>query len=261
MSTTVPIEAIVAVFSDERAAENALEQLQWARQSGLITIHEAAILRRDKRNKLHIEDISDQGVGRGAVIGGVIGGLIGIITGPIGMVTAAGAIVGALASRLRDAGFSDRDLRALGASLIPGTSAIITVVEYTWMEKTQQLFRQYGAQVMTQAVQADVVSELEAQKISLPLPETLTTQGITANQPASTAQPGQAPVPPQEQQPAGTGEVSQPTSTTQAEQPSTPAQKQPGGTSEGSQPTTSVQEQQPTSTTQTEQPSAPPQEQ
>ena len=58
----------------------------------------------------------DWGAGRGALVGGVIG----IIGGPIGIL--AGGTIGALASKLRDSGFKNDQLEALGKSLVPGSS-------------------------------------------------------------------------------------------------------------------------------------------
>ena len=73
----VPIELIVAAFQDEKGAEAAYKELKYAKKEHLIKIQDAAVIRRDAKNKLHIKDVHDIGGGKGAGIGAVLGGAIG----------------------------------------------------------------------------------------------------------------------------------------------------------------------------------------
>ena len=163
----VPIQVIVAAFNDEKSADAALQDLKQATKQGLIGIQNAAILRRDEQGKLHIKETADMKGGKGAVVGGVIGAVAGLIAGPFVLVTAAGAIIGGLAAKLRDSGFPDARLREIGEGLTPGSSAIIAVIEHRWVAEVQRMMAEAGAQVMTEALKEDLAAQLEAQQVPL----------------------------------------------------------------------------------------------
>jgi uncharacterized membrane protein len=157
----VPIDVVVAAFNDEQGANNALHQLRTAHNEGLIKIKDAAVLRRDPDNKLHITDTTDKGMGRGAILGGVAGAVVGVIAGPIGWATLGGAAVGALAARLRDGGFKETRLKEIGESVKPGTSAIVAIVEEQWVREVENLVRERAADIATEAISADVAAQLD----------------------------------------------------------------------------------------------------
>ncbi len=164
MSDT-PIELIVAAFNDEKAADVAMKELKRAKRQHLIGIKDAAVIRRDKKNKLHIKEVHDMGGGKGAGIGALVGGAIGILTGPGILLTgAAGALIGGLAAKLSDGGFPDRRLKEIGAGLKPETSAIVAVIEHTWVDALEAELAEAGAQVVTESIAADIATQLEAGK-------------------------------------------------------------------------------------------------
>ena len=157
----VPVQVVVAAFEEERAADDALFELKQAKWAGLIGIQNAAVLRRDQKNKLHIKETGDWGGGKGAAAGAVIGGFIGLLTGPIGWLGLTGAVIGGLAAKLRDSGFSDERLKKLGEALQPGTSAIVAVIEHKWVAELEKEMAEAGADVMTAAIAADVAQQLD----------------------------------------------------------------------------------------------------
>ena len=159
----VPVQLIVAAFQDEKAASQALKALKQARREGLIGIQNAAVLHKDKKGKLHIAETADMGGGKGAALGGVAGAVIGLIAGPALLVPAAvGAVVGGLTAKLRDSGFSDARLKALGENLKPGSSAIVAVVEHKWVAEVERAMAEAGADAVTAALGADIAEQLEA---------------------------------------------------------------------------------------------------
>ncbi len=158
----VPIQVVIAAFEDEKAADEALRELKEAKWAGLIGIQNAAVLRRDKKNKLHIKETGDWGGGKGAAAGAVLGGFIGILAGPIGWLGLTGAVIGGLAAKLRDSGFSDERLKKLGEALKPGTSAIVAVIEHTWVAELENEMAEAGADVMVEELSADIAAQLEA---------------------------------------------------------------------------------------------------
>ena len=161
--TDVPIQLIVAAFNEEKAADEALEALRQAKKEKLIGILDAAVIRRDEKNKLHLKETADVGGGKGALAGGVLGALLGLIGGPAGVIVGAatGAITGGAAAKAIDAGIPDARLKEIGEALKPGTSAIVAVIEHRWVADIERELAAAGAQVMTEALKADIAAQLE----------------------------------------------------------------------------------------------------
>ena len=159
----VPIQLIVAAFNDEKAADQALEALRQAKKEKLIGILDAAVIRRDEKNKLHLKETADVGGGKGALAGGMVGAVLGLIAGPAGLLVgaAAGAITGGVAGKAIDAGIPDERLKEIGEALKPGTSAIVAIIEHRWVAEIENQLAEAGAQVVTEALKADIAAQLE----------------------------------------------------------------------------------------------------
>jgi uncharacterized membrane protein len=161
----VPVEVVLAAFNDEDGAEKALGQLKQAKKDRLIGIRNAAVLWKDDKGKLHFKETADMRGGKGAVIGGVIGGVVGLVFPPSILASAAvGAAIGGFSAKLHDAGFPDDRLREVGQGLKPNTSALIAVIEDVWVREVEAELQQYGADVVTEAVRADIASQLESEQ-------------------------------------------------------------------------------------------------
>lgn len=160
----VPVEVVVAAFDSENGAEEALHNLKEVEKEGLIGIQNAAVLWKDEKGKLRFKETADMRGGKGAAVGGIIGGVVGLIFPPSILASAAvGAAVGGLSAKLRDAGFPDERLRRVGEGLKPNTSALIAVVEHVWVLQVEQRLREFGADVITEAVRADIAAQLESE--------------------------------------------------------------------------------------------------
>jgi uncharacterized membrane protein len=162
----VPVQFIVAAFQDPNGASAALQQLKEAKKEGVIAIENAAVITKDADGKLRIKETADMGGGKGAAIGGVVGGVIGLIGGPLGIAAGAGvgATIGGLAAKLHDGGFQDARLRQIGDSLKPGTSALVAVIDHTWVLEAERQLQQAGADYVTASISADIAKQLEAGK-------------------------------------------------------------------------------------------------
>jgi uncharacterized membrane protein len=159
----LPVQVVIAAFKEEKAADEVLRELKAAKWAGLIGIQNAAVLRRDQKNKLHIKELKDWGGGKGAVFGGALGAVVGLVAGPAVLVTgAAGALIGGLMAKLRDSGFSDERLKTVGESLKPGTSAIVAIIEHKWVAELEKEMEEAEADVFTMAIAADVAEQLDA---------------------------------------------------------------------------------------------------
>lgn len=156
-----PIELIVAAFNDEDGADAALQELKQAKREKLIGIQAAVVLRKDDKGKLHTKD-AGLTPGKGAAAGGIIGAVVGIVTGGVGLVMgAAGAVVGGLVGRKkRNERFNPQRIEQLAEALQPGSSAIVAVIEHTWVAAMEEELEQLGADVLTAAIAADVAQQL-----------------------------------------------------------------------------------------------------
>jgi uncharacterized membrane protein len=158
----VPVQVIVATFQNEEGAEDALEQLKEAHKEDVIDIENAALLRRDEGGELHLKEPRDMHGGKGAAIGGVAGAVAGLLAGPVVLAAGVGALIGGLAAKLRDSGFRDDRLKQLGEALTPGTSALVAVIEHTWVNDAEKMLEERGANVMIESVSADIAQQLGA---------------------------------------------------------------------------------------------------
>jgi uncharacterized membrane protein len=159
----VPVELVVAAFTDEQGAERALEDLKRAKKEKLIGIRDAAVITRDANNKIHIKETGDMRGAKGAGIGAIVGGAVGLIFPPAILASAAGgAVIGGLGAKLHDAGFPDERLKEIGNTLKPGTSAIVAVIEHAWVAELERELAARGAQLMREAIKADVAQQLES---------------------------------------------------------------------------------------------------
>src|SRR4051812_8126407 len=138
----VPVQLIVAAFQDENGAEAALAELKEAKREKLVNIKDAAILRKDVKGELHIKEPSDMTGKKGAGVGGVVGVGLAVLTGGASIpLMALGAATGGIAAKIRDTGFKDERLRKLGTGLKPGSSAIVAVIEHTWIQEAEEEMR------------------------------------------------------------------------------------------------------------------------
>lgn len=160
----VPIQLVVAAFNEEKAADEALKELKRAKWAGVIGIKDAAVIRRDAQDKIHIKDVRDVGGGKGSVAGGLFGAAIALMTGGAGLILAGatGALVGGLAAKKIDMGLPNKRLKELGQSLKAGTSAIVAVIEHKWVADLERQMAEAGATVLTEALKADIAEQLEA---------------------------------------------------------------------------------------------------
>ena len=157
-----PVELLVAAWPDATAAGAALEELRAAKEEHLIGIVQAATVVVDADGKLRITDTKDMGPGRGAVVGGLLGAGLGLITGGVGWLLLGGGAIGALAAKARDGGLSDDRLRELGQRMTPNSSAIVAVVELTWVADVEREFASVGADVVRESVEEDLAAQLSA---------------------------------------------------------------------------------------------------
>ena len=124
------VEVFVATYGTESEAGEALRDFQSAERAGSIDLIDGAVVVHEEGGKVEFEETADPSGKKWAKRGAIAGGVVGLIFPPSIIGTAiVGAAGGGVWGKVRDKGFKDEDLRAIGDSMPPGTSAIIAVAE------------------------------------------------------------------------------------------------------------------------------------
>jgi uncharacterized membrane protein len=134
------------------------EGLKKAKKEWLIGIHDMAIVVKDANGKLKITNSKHRST-RGFITGGLVGGLIGLLAGPVGAVAAVGGALGALAGQIRGLPMKT-ELKDLGQSLVPNSSAIVAIIEHIWVGQMEAALAAEGAQVVRDTLKADIAAQL-----------------------------------------------------------------------------------------------------
>src|SRR3954465_7718518 len=125
-----PIQIFIATFGDELAAKQSLEDFQAMDREGSIELIDAAVIVRGTDGKVKFEETADPSGKKWTKRGAIAGGIVGLIFPPsiiASAVVAGGA--GGIWGKIRDKGFKDEDLKEVGESIEPGSSAIIAIAQ------------------------------------------------------------------------------------------------------------------------------------
>jgi uncharacterized membrane protein len=157
-----PFQYILAAYPNEEAAQQAYDAVG-AKRKDYDFLENAALIYKDEESKIHLKETADSQGGKGAAAGGIIGGILGLVTGPGAiLVGAAGAAIGGVADKMHDAGIKDDLLRGFGADLHPGTAAVLTIIEQSWVNEVQRILTDLGGKVVTDKLDPELAKQLEA---------------------------------------------------------------------------------------------------
>jgi uncharacterized membrane protein len=167
MSTTdSTLELFIATFDSEQGAGAALKDFQAAQRSGAIDLIDAAVIVHTADDKVKFEETADPSGRKWAKRGAIAGGVVGLIFPPSIIASAAvGGAAGGLWGKVRDKGFKDDDLREIGESLPPGSSAIIAVAQDRVVEQLERGLAGYeriAKHAVSSEAAAAIVAEAEA---------------------------------------------------------------------------------------------------
>lgn len=163
MSTSSTLEIFVAAYATEDGAGAALTDFKAAQREGAIDLVDAAVMVHTAEGKVKIEETIDPSGKKWAKRGAIAGGIVGLIFPPSIIVSAAvGGGAGGLWGKLRDKGFQDEDLKAIGESLPPGSSAIIAVAEDRMLAQLESALSGYE-RIAKHAVSAEGAAAIMAE--------------------------------------------------------------------------------------------------
>jgi len=163
--TTSTLEVFVATYDTEDGAAAASKGFQSAQRDGAIDLIDAAVIVHTADDKVKIEETADPSGKKWAKRGAIAGGVVGLIFPPSIIVSAAvGGGAGGIWGKVRDKGFKDEDLKQIGNSLPPGSSAIIAVAEDRMVEQLERALSGYdkiAKHVVSAEAAAAIVAEVD----------------------------------------------------------------------------------------------------
>jgi uncharacterized membrane protein len=163
MMTDKSVEVFVAAFGNEAQAGVALKDFRAMDREGSIDLIDAVVVVHDAGGKVRFEETADPSGKRLAKRGAIAGGLVGLIFPPSIIATAViGGAGGGVWGKIRDKGFKDEDLKAVGESLEPGTSAIIAIAEDRVVERLETSLAGYE-KIARHALSADAAALIAAE--------------------------------------------------------------------------------------------------
>ncbi|HEU0288930.1 MAG TPA: DUF1269 domain-containing protein [Nocardioidaceae bacterium] len=161
------VEVFIAVFDNESQAGTALKDFRSLHREGTIELIDAVAVVHRADGKVKFEETADPSGRTWAKRGAIAGGLVGLIFPPAILASAAVAGgAGGIWGKIRDKGFKDDDLKAIGESLEPGTSAIIALAEDRVVQQLQQGLEGYqkiARHALSAEAAAAVVAEAQSE--------------------------------------------------------------------------------------------------
>lgn len=158
-------ELIIIGYPDENTAQQVWDELVALEKDYLVDLEDAAIIRRDRKGKLHITTPAHHAVAWGTLSGIFWGTLIGLVflfpLAPLApLAGAAGGLMGAALGAAGQLGIKDSFRKRAQALVQPGASAILVIVRKATPDKVLAALAPYGGQVLQTSLPRDAEQQL-----------------------------------------------------------------------------------------------------
>ena len=155
-------DLIIIGYDDEDTADRVVRELLDLQRDYLIDLEDAAVIRRDKKGKLHVTTPVHHAAASGALSGLFWGTVIGLLflfpLAPV--VGVAGGLMGAALGSATDLGIKDEFKQRVQDLVQPGTSAILMVVRKATPDKVLEALRPYGGTVLQTSLTREAEQQL-----------------------------------------------------------------------------------------------------
>lgn len=158
---------VAIVFATEDQAHAGLRALWHLDDEGELTVHGAAVVRRDDRGHIRVADRNSD-LGMRTAIGVGVGALLGLLAGPVGVAagiagaaalsvgaaTGVGALAGAAVGATADAVTETRRENAADEAfftLKAGQSAVVAEISEDWREALDTAMKRHGGTIYRRA--------------------------------------------------------------------------------------------------------------
>jgi uncharacterized membrane protein len=147
--TEWPQSLVWAVYDNLTGASAALEKIQQAHSTWLITNENSAVIIKDAAGNVTFEETEDLSGLDSSKNGALLGALAGMLTPGTSMwsmAAKAGTWLG-LGGRMHDAGFEDDALRAVATAMPPNSSALIALITHRWTDDLVRVLDETASKV------------------------------------------------------------------------------------------------------------------
>jgi uncharacterized membrane protein len=143
-------DLIVIGYPDEQTAARVWDELARLQREDLVDLEDAAVIRRDRKGKLHVTTPAHHAVAWGTLSGLFWGTVIGLIfLFPVAaMMGAAGGLAGAGIGAGADLLIEEDFKKQVQDVLRPGTSAIVVVLRRAAPDRFLEALRPFGGTVL-----------------------------------------------------------------------------------------------------------------
>jgi uncharacterized membrane protein len=138
---------VVLKFDSEDGAAQMRDRLLSLQKQQLITIEDAAIMKKTADGKPKLEQLNNM-AGVGALGGAFWGMLFGLLFFIPFLGLAVGAATGAIVGSMSDVGIDDKFIKSVGESITPGTSALFLLVSGTVLDKVLEQTKELKYEVL-----------------------------------------------------------------------------------------------------------------
>jgi uncharacterized membrane protein len=138
---------VVLAFKTIDGAEQARDKLYELQKQQLITLEDAAVVRRNENGKVKVKQAHSL-VGTGALGGAFWGMLIGLLFWAPWLGLVAGAASGALAGKFTDIGVDDQFIKEVSDTIEPGHSALFLMSRDAQIERLKEEMEDYEFEIV-----------------------------------------------------------------------------------------------------------------
>ena len=157
------VHLMAGVYRDRERGKVILEMLESMHREGTISLVDAAMLTKNEKGKLEVEETAELTGREGATRGAIILGVVGLIYPPSLIATViAGGGIGALAGKLRDTGIKKDQMRDIAAKLDGDQAAVMALSESSSVLAIEQSLKGYEGELVTQELGPELSADVAA---------------------------------------------------------------------------------------------------
>jgi uncharacterized membrane protein len=151
-------DVVMLSFDGVNTAARVLQKVKEEQGLEGCEIEGEAVISRDAAGQVHFHERGSAGVG--ATFGAMTAGMLGFVGGPIFLLlmVVAGGIAGGVAGHFAGQLLPPEDLRKVGESLPPGSSAYLALVDAEHADGVASAFEAEGARVVNIPVETELSS-------------------------------------------------------------------------------------------------------
>ena len=133
----------IKVDNEERG-EFVLESLRTAVAAERVTLDDLALVTKDEKGEVHIQQTKDVTTGKGARRGLLVGALVGLAAPPLLGAAAVGGGIGALWGKFRDRGIDDDLMKRVGGMIAEGQAVVFALGDNASIDAVNDRVREVG---------------------------------------------------------------------------------------------------------------------